>query len=192
MTLDNVDSREKPPSDHVPRPESPISRLARLIGRSARFESDAHGLDNGERAALARMGPDGELRPHQIAALSRALVYAELAPENWHPDTWRRWALIAHGMALAGHDGGRSLGVQLSEATVSESRVTKLLTARDDAFRQLLPRMLRLLASKETFPNWHELGGLILNEGRNEEEAEAIRLRIAGRYFSAEAKKPKH
>lgn len=192
MTLDKVDSREKPPSDRPPRQESPISRLARLIGRSARFENDTHGLDNGERAALARLDPDSELRPHQIAALSRALVYAELAPENWHPDTWRRWALIAHGMALAGHDGNRSLGLQLSESEVSESRVTKLLTARDDAFRQLLPRLLRLLASKETSPNWHELGGLILNEGRNEEEAEAIRLRIAGRYFAAEAKKPKH
>jgi CRISPR system Cascade subunit CasB len=192
MTLDNVDSREKPPSDRPPRQESPISRLARLIGRSARFENDTHGLDNGERAALARLDPDSELRPHQIAALSRALVYAELAPENWHADTWRRWALIAHGMALAGHDGNRSLGLQLSESDVSESRVTKLLTARDDAFRQLLPRLLRLLASKETSPNWHELGGLILNEGRNEEEAEAIRLRIAGRYFAAEAKKPKH
>lgn len=192
MTLDNVDSREKPPSDQPPRQESPISRLAGLIGRSARFENDTHGLDNGERAALARLDPDSDLRPHQIAALSRALVYAELAPENWNPGTWRRWALIAHGMALSGHDGSRSLGVQLSEADVSESRVTKLLTARDDAFRQLLPRLLRLLASKEQSPNWHELGGLILNEGRNEEDAEAIRLRIAGRYFAAEAKKPKH
>ena len=192
MTLDKVDSREKPPSDRPPRQESPISRLAMLIGRSARFENDTHGLDNGERAALARLDPDSELRPHQIAALSRALVYAELAPENWHPDTWRRWALIAHGMALAGHDGNRSLGLQLSESDVSESRVTKLLTARDDAFKQLLPRLLRLLANKEKSPNWHELGGLILTEGRNEEEAEAIRLRIAGRYFAAEAKKPKH
>lgn len=192
MTLDNLDSPEKPSPDHPPRQESPISRLARLIGRSARFENDTHGLDNGERAALARLDPDSDLRPHQIAALSRALVYAELAPDNWLPDTWRRWAMVAHGMALAGHDGSRSLGVQLSEADVSESRVTKLLTARGDAFRQLLPRLLRLLASKEKSPNWHELGGLILNESRNEEDAEAIRLRIAGRYFAAEAKKPKH
>ena len=192
MTVDNAESLENKPLDQSVRTESPISRLARLIGRSARFENDTHGLDNGERAALARLDPDSDLRPHQIAALSRALIYAELAPENWSPDTWQRWALIAHGMALAGHDGSRSLGMQLSEAGVSESRVTKLLTARDDAFRQLLPRLLRLIASKEKSPNWHELGGLILNEGRNEEDAEAIRLRIAGRYFSAEAKKPKH
>lgn len=194
MGTHDADPRGQPQSDTgaTPRTEGPISRLTRIVGRSARYQGDSHGLDNGERAALARLDPDGELRPHEIAALSRALIYADLAPENWHLDTWQRWTLIAHGIALAGHDGSRSLGIQLSDAGVSESRVTKLLTARDDAFRQLLPRLLRLLASKEKAPNWHDLGGLILNQGRDEEEAEAIRLRIAGRYFSAEARKPKH
>lgn len=192
-TLD-ADPRGQPRPDEaaVPRQENPISRLARIITQAARFQGDARGLGNGERAALARLDPDGELRPHQIAALSRALVYADLTPETWQPETWRRWALIAHGMALAGHDGSRSLGQQLSEADVSESRVTKLLTSRDDAFRQLLPRLLRLLASKGQAANWLDLGGLILNQGRDEEAAEAIRLKIAGRFFSAEAKKTKH
>lgn len=174
------------------RPEQPISRLARIIAQASRFTGDAHGLDNGERAALARLDPDGELRPHQIAALSRALIYADLEPDIWKTETWQRWALIAHGMALAGHDASQSLGQQLSKADVSESRVTKLLTARGDAFRQLLPRVLRLIASKGVAPNWHELGGLILNQERDEEKAEDIRLKIAGRFFSAEAKKPKH
>ena len=185
-------AQRQPAEAVVPKPENPISRLARIIVQAARFQGDAQRLDTGERAALARLDPDGDLRPHQIAALSRALVYAELEPDAWKPETWRRWALIAHGMALAGHDGSRSLGQQLSDAGVAESRVTKLLTARDDAFRQLLPRLLRLLASKEQAPNWHDLGGLILNQGRNEEAAEVIRLKIAGRFFAAEAKKPKH
>ena len=35
------------------------------------------------------------------------------------------------------------LGRQLAQAGVAESRVTKLLTARGEAFRQLLPRGLR-------------------------------------------------
>jgi len=172
--------------------EQPITRLARIIAQASRFTGDARGLDNGERAALARLDPDGELRPHQIAALARALIYAELKPDTWKPETWQRWALIAHGMALAGQDASHSLGQQLSKADVSESRVTKLLTARGDAFRQLLPRVLRLLASKGVEPNWHELGGLILSQGRDEEKAEDIRLKIAGRYFSAEANKAKH
>lgn len=186
-----IQSQSAPP---VANKEQPISRLARIIEQASRFAGDARGLDNGERAALARLDPDGELRPHQIAALSRALIYADLHPdtENWKPETWQRWALIAHGMALAGHDASQSLGQQLSKADVSESRVTKLLTARGDAFRQLLPRLLRLLASKGVEPNWHELGGLILNQERDDEKAEDIRLKIAGRFFSAEANKPKH
>ena len=57
---------------------------------------------------------------------------------------------------------------------------------RGDAFHQLLPRLLRLLAAKETAPNWYQLGMLILYEGRQEAEAESIRLRIASRYYRAE------
>ena len=195
MSTPDADPSGQPPSpENLPhKQESPISRLARIITQAARFKGDAHGLDNGEHAALARLDPDAEFRPHQIAALSRALIYADLAPENWPADTWRRWAMIAHGMALAGHDGSRRLGQQLSAAGVSESRVTKLLTARGDAFRQLVPRLLRLLASKEgQAPNWVDLGDLILNQGRDEPAAETVRLRIAGSFFSAEAKKPKH
>jgi len=166
---------------------SPIARLARIIGQAARFKGDLHGLGTGELAALARLDPDGEWRPHQVAALSRALIQADIDPETWKPETWRRWALIAHGIALTGHATGY-LGKQLHTAQVSESRVTKLLTSREEAFRQLLPRLLRLLASKDVAPNWHELGELILSEGRDEDRAEKIRLKIAGRYFSSVAK----
>ncbi|MBK5913410.1 type I-E CRISPR-associated protein Cse2/CasB [Rhodocyclus purpureus] len=192
MISNDADTEGQADERIASRQESPISRLARIITQASRFEGDAHGLDNGERAALARLDPDAELRPHQIAALSRALVYADLSPENWLPETWQRWALIAHGMALAGHDSSRRLGQQLSDAGVSESRVTKLLTSRGDAFRQLVPRVLRLLASKAQAPNWYEMGDLIIHQERNEEAAEAARLKIASSFFSAEAKKPKH
>jgi CRISPR system Cascade subunit CasB len=70
--------------------------------------------------------------------------------------------------------------------------VTKLLTARGDAFRQLLPRLLRLMASHEdgVKPNWYQLGGLILAQDRDDParqtEAEKLRLRIAAAYYSAE------
>ncbi|HOP16564.1 MAG: type I-E CRISPR-associated protein Cse2/CasB [Gammaproteobacteria bacterium] len=177
---------------------NPIANLARIIGQAARFPGDAYGLGSGERAALARMDPDA-MRAHQVAALSRALIQAELEPENWMPETWRRWALIAHGMALAGHNGKRTLGEQLfaalGDSKSAENRVTRLLTARGDAFRQLIPPLLRLLASREVAPNWHELGGLILSEGKPEtesqERAEHIRMNIVGRYFSAQATKAK-
>jgi CRISPR system Cascade subunit CasB len=168
-------------SEAAPSFREPFGALAAYILRAG----------SGERAALARLQPDS-LQPHQLAALARALLAAGLSPDQWHTDTWPRWALIAHGMALAGHDGKQRLGRQLANAGVSESRVTKLLTSRGTAFTQLLPRVLRLLASKGVSPNWREMGELVLTEGSSERhlqaKAEEIRLHIAGPYFSAMAR----
>jgi CRISPR system Cascade subunit CasB len=72
----------------------------------------------------------------------------------------------------------------LARADVSENRVTRLLTAHGDAFRQQIPRLLRLMASRGVAPNWHELGKLILATDRDEERAETLRLRIAGQYYA--------
>lgn len=200
MTLPDTDTATDPASANgASRGQGrPISRLARVIGKAERFPGDVYGLGTGERAALARMDP-GAMRAHQVAALSRALIQAEMEPEYWKPATWSRWALIAHGMALAGHDGKKTLGDQLfaalGDSQSANGRVTKLLTARGDAFKQLIPPLLRLLASKDVAPNWHELGRLILNEDKPDitaqENAEQIRMQIAGRYFSAQAKKAK-
>ena len=176
-TLDSVDETPPGAPERAPYRE-PFGALAAYIQRASA----------GERAALARLRPEA-LQPHQMAALARALLAAGLAPEQWHPATWPRWALIAHGMALAGHDGRQALGKQLADARVSESRVTKLLTSRGDAFTQLVPRVLRLLASKGVAPNWRQLGELVLLEGSaqatHQTAAEDLRLRIAGPYFSA-------
>jgi CRISPR system Cascade subunit CasB len=179
-TLDPT-TEEPPASENAAPYREPFGALAAYIQRAG----------SGERAALARLKPEA-LQPHQLAALARALLAAGLSPEQWHADTWPRWALIAHGMALAGHDGKQKLGRQLAHAGVSESRVTKLLTSRGDAFTQLLPRVLRLLASKGVAPNWRELGELVLKESssqRNHQaKAEEIRLHIAGPYFSTLAR----
>lgn len=179
-TLDTLTETEAAPAV-APALREPFAALARHIERAG----------NGERAALARLKPEA-LQPHQLAALAHALIAAGLSPEHWHADTWPRWALIAHGMALAGHDATQPLGRQLEKAGVSESRVTKLLTSRGDAFTQLLPRVLRLLASKGVAPNWRELGKLVLTQSSSQRhhqaQAEEIRLRIAGSYFSALAR----
>lgn len=161
----------------------PVGRLAGFID----------GADPGTRAALARLDPDA-MRPHQIAALSRALIEAGLSPDTWHPATWKRWALVAHGMALAGQDYKERFGQQLAtiqggQPVVAEARVTKLLVSRGDAFLQIVPRILRLLVSKQVQPNWYDLSNLILNNDaehpKKREEVETLRLRIAGDYFSA-------
>ena len=179
-TLDPT-TTEAEPSAAMPRRSDHFAALAAYVSRAA----------PGERASLARMQPDA-MQPHQLAALSRSLLAAGLSPDQWHTDTWPRWALIAHGIALAGHDGKQRLGSQLAQAGVSESRVTKLLTSRGDTFTQLLPRVLRLLASKSVAPNWRELGALVLNQSstdrQKQADAEASRLAIAGPYFSALAR----
>ena len=176
LELSEADTQQaEPVADH------PIGKLAGFIDRA----------DPGTRAALARLDPEA-MRPHQIAALSRALIQAGLSPDTWHPNTWKRWALVAHGMALAGHDGKGRIGSQLATAGVAEARVTKLLVSRGDAFLQIVPRLLRLLASKQVKPNWCDLSKLIhkndAKEVTDQEEAEALRLRIAGDYFSAIAR----
>ncbi len=187
MTTLDPKLEEQAPPEGAPVYRDPFGALAAHIQRAS----------PGDRAALARLKPDA-LQPNQLAALARALTAAGLAPEQWHADTWPRWALIAHGMALAGHDGKQKLGKQLAHAggskspCVSESRVTKLLTSRGDAFTQLLPRVLRLMASKGVAPNWRELGELVLKESNssrsNLADAEELRLQIAGPYFSSLAR----
>lgn len=168
----------------ITSPNSQLARLAHAIARSQQHRRDTSALDTGEQAALARLDPDAP-RPHQVGALARALVLAGIEPDEWRPETWLRWALIAHGMALAGHDAGGRLGAQLARAEVSESRVTRLLTARGDAFRQQVPRLLRLMASRGLAPNWLEFGALILATDRDEARAESLRLRIAGSYYAS-------
>ena len=181
MTTSDAITNELVSSTDAPIYKEPFGALAAYIQRAG----------SGERAALSRLKPES-LQPHQLAALARALLAAGLSPEQWHADTWPRWALIAHGIALAGHDGKQKLGKQLAHAGVSESRVTKLLTSRGDAFTQLLPRVLRLLASKGVAPNWRELGELVLIESssqrHHQSKAEEIRLHIAGPYFSTLAR----
>lgn len=168
--------------DAAPPQGSAPNRYAALAGVIQR-------AGTGDVAALARLDPDAPLQPHQIAAAVRAFLAAGIEPDHWNSATWQRWTLIAHGLALAGHDGKSPLGQQLAKAGVAESRVTKLLTARGDAFTALVPRLLRLLASKGVAPNWNELGALIHAQAATQREtrdsAEDIRLRIASRYFAA-------
>ncbi len=172
----------------IPTPQAPkASDEGTAIGRLAGFIASPN-TDSGTKAALKRIDPLAPLRPHQIAALSRALIFAGLTPEKWCSQKWARWALIARGMALAGHDGKGRLGNQLAAAHVSESRVTKLLVSRDETFIQLLPRVLRLMESRGVHPNWYTLSELVHKndaDGPLQGEAEALRLQIAGEFFSA-------
>lgn len=171
------------PACHI----SPIGPLAHYIRQAG----------PAERAALARMTGAGPASANQLAALSRALFHARLRPALWRPETWRLWAAVANGIAIAGHDGSRPLGSQMAAADVSESRVTRLLSSSGLVFRNHLRPFLRLMAGRSTMPNWFELAPLVLRGLRDPvsdddvNHLQKLRLKIASSYFAARATTPR-
>ncbi len=154
----------------------------------------------GDLAELRRMDPDDP----DAAVFWRLLAQYDLL--NSGEAVERKWALILHGIALmtptnsggdnpqAAHDGSMPVGralflggeAQRSQAFYSESRLNRLLTAREGMMRVLLARMFRMLAASGVSFNWREMAQFILNEGYNEEAAEQGRRRIARDYYQAE------
>ena len=156
--------------------------------------------DRGGFAGLRRMDPGNP----DTAVFWRLMAGEELLG---NPVTERKWGLILHGIALmtrtaggddiasrSAHNGnmpvGRALflGGESQQATAfySETRLNRLLTARDDMLNVLLARMFRMLAATGTSFDWREMATLILNDGFNEERAEEGRRRIARAYYRAE------
>ena len=153
--------------------------------------------DRGGLAGLRRMDPDDP----DTAAFWRLMAGEELLG---NPVIERKWGLILHGIALMTHTAGgdnvasRSahngsmpvgralfLGGESQRATpfYSESRLNRLLTARDDMLRVLLTRMFRMLAAAGVSFDWREMASFILNEGHHEDRTEASRRRIARNYY---------
>ena len=159
-----------------------LGRLARTIARSKRFRGDTATLDEGECAALRRLNPEAPLQRH-FGALVHALMLADVPMDRFANDRWACWALIAQGIAIAGHDAHVRLGSQLAAARVTELRITRFLNTRHSAFRRQVSLLMRLMESREISPNWIELGVLVLttDEGKSEER----RLRIAQDYYKA-------
>lgn len=156
--------------------------------------------NRGELAELRRMDPDEP----DAAVFWRLLAQYDLL--NSGEAVERKWALILHGIALmtpansgsdspqTAHDGympvGRALflgsDAQRAQGFYSESRLNRMLTAREDMLRVLLARMFRMLAASGVSFNWREMAQFILSEGYNEEAAEQGRRRIARDYYQAE------
>ena len=154
--------------------------------------------DRGGLAALRRMNPDEP----DAAAFWRLMAEQDLLGK---PAIERKWGLILHGLALMTSSAGNSvesrsahnrtmpvgkalfLGAESQRTTgfYSETRLNRLLTARDDMLRVLLRRMFRMLASARATFDWREMADFILNEGYNEDKAEESRRRIAREYFRA-------
>ena len=171
---------------------SDMDRLSDLFPRFG-------GLPTGTRAALRRMDPEAPGR--SAAALFAALETAKLSRQLGRmgaadaADTMRRWATIVQVAALLSgtggaraHRPGRELGRAVAAAGYSEARMMRLLAARGPALRGAVVRLARFLASRGAQPvDLRPLAALVLHEGRNEERAEAARLRIARGFFSSGA-----
>ena len=153
--------------------------------------------DRGGLAGLRRMDPDDP----DTAAFWRLMAGEELLG---NPIIERKWGLILHGIALmtrtaggedvasrSAHNGGMPIGralflggeSQRATAFYSESRLNRLLTARDDMLRVLLTRMFRMLAAEGVSFDWREMAPFILNEGYDEDRTEVGRRRIARDYY---------
>ena len=164
--------------------ESPQDRLTRwLVGH---FFKET--LKRGDTAPLRRMDPE---HPHEPAFV--LLMLEADAPDEWTAALKgaRCWALIVHAMARMApnhHDGSASVGAALHKAGVSESRVSRLLAARDVQFRKQMVRLARRLAQAAQPVNWFELANLIVAEALDRNRLDTLRLRVARDYYRAQFK----
>jgi CRISPR system Cascade subunit CasB len=78
--------------------------------------------------------------------------------------------------------GDNRLGAVMAGAGVSESRVQRLLTAREETLRVQLRLIARRLANSGNLP-WRGFADMLLTT--DDEQAENARLRIARDYWRA-------
>ena len=161
-------------------------------------------FSRGDLAELRRMNPDEPDAAVFWQLLSRYDLLGNPALES-------RWGLILHGIALmtptagrelpAGGDGYRPsahnptipVGQALyqggdvnrgEKGFYSETRLNRLLTARDGMFRALAARAFRMLGRAGQPFNWRDMAILILNE--DDESGERVRRRIARSYYQTQ------
>ena len=153
---------------------------------------------SGERIAR---GDLAGLRRMNTASPSEAVFWQFITEKKQRAILENRWALVMKGIALmtgtsdgrSAHDGKMPIGRALfyggdesrTSAFYSENRLNRLLVARGPMLRTLLERMFRMMASANQPFNWRQMATLILNDGRNEDQAENVRRNIARSYYRA-------
>jgi CRISPR system Cascade subunit CasB len=162
-----------PRTDADTSTEATLERLAGGVRRLARQRA------TGDLAALRRLDPDHP----EAGAFYRVLAGATRGPGP-ELDTLPRWALATWAFAQNPEKlGGNSLGRSLGDAEISESRVNRLLAARGCAFRYQMRSVVRILIDKSAWLPVHDVGLLVLAEGRDEKTADELRMKIARDYW---------
>lgn len=139
----------------------------------------------GALAALRRHDPQAVLRQSAFHRLVAAF------PDRWfQADGARiRWATLVHAMAIGAKAGDSppdgDAGEAFARAGLSEARFTRLLAARDAAFRDQLVLVARFMHAHDIGFSWRRLGRLVLDEGRREDSADRLRFELARGYYRA-------
>ncbi len=160
--------------------------MRRLPQRSAVASIAAHlsgdRLSTGDKAALRRM--DVRHPGREILALTRVLASAGVKPLTQDENT--RWRLIVHCLALVeGRHSKAKTGAELFKAGYSEARLNALLSADFDVYCDLLSVLARRLRAAQISLDWTPLAQIALFAGRNENEADVARVRIARDFATA-------
>ena len=170
------------------------SIAVRFAGEMARVDSEPHRsrLTRGDLANLRRM----DLKDPDPVVIRMMTSQDALAKWVTNDVIYRKWGLILHGIALmtpraaagggSAHDGNTPVGRALHQMGYSESRLNRLLTAREEMLHTLLSRTFRMTASKDQTFSWREMARFIRNSDFNECRAEQGRRRIASYYYRAQ------
>lgn len=161
--------------------QNPSENLYQLCGRLASILGNDR-FPTEERAALRRMTPGQDL---PLAFYRFAL---RNLPENWQrfPDDW---ATIVAGIAIMSpnaHNLEVGFGTALADTNYSETRLERLLAAKDETRRVLFLRAVRFLAAKAKAFNWVDGARFLLT--KDDEKLEELKLSIARDFYSKTAK----
>lgn len=170
------------------------SIAVRFAAELARVDADPYRsrLTRGDLANLRRMDLDD---PDPVVV---RMMAGQDALAEWITNDviYRKWGLILKGLALmtpraavgggSAHDGNMPVGRALYHMGYSESRLSRLLTAREEMLHTLLSRMFRMAAAADQRFSWREMARFIRNSDYSEMSAEQSRRRIASYYYRAE------
>jgi len=154
------------------------------IGRLLRTVSEAVEGDTGASARLRRLDPEDEVGSPSLHTI---LARSGHGGPRMSPDDLRRYACSVRIVAILARVGGEGRGMHpgaaFAEMEVSEQRLARLSTARDEALQDLLTGLVRRAASTGVRMNPWALCEAILGEARDDGVGEAARRDILFAYY---------
>lgn len=154
-------------------------RLSSAVGSMAHRIDNT--LGNGDVAALRRAA-SGAYAP----AFWRLII--ELVPESRRsgPVMEQRWACVTSLLATCAglHDPKVRAGRALAESNWSETRLVRLLEAREEQLESAIRQVGHYLASKQHRANLAELAALLVHQ--DGDAADSCRLAVARSYYQSE------